>query len=101
MGTDHQQRAIDSVLASMTVSPRDIADAVVLADRIGGILCKCKTIRAKETRLSGSLAKGTAIRPLNDIDVIVLLDPATPYTDPDRIQPVTLISRIRRGYAQR
>lgn len=83
--------ALDRALA---LPPSAALGAVALGDQIGAALRQHPGIRAIEARISGSVAKGTAIRPLRDLDVIVVLDRDNPHVSPDRIRPLDLIQRV-------
>lgn len=103
MDPDLRLEAANALDAALRLPQAEALVAIALGDAIGAALAGSPTIRAIEARISGSVAKCTAIRPLRDLDVIVVLDPKNPRVDPTRIGPAELIRRVSQaiGAAQR
>jgi hypothetical protein len=99
-------RAIEPLLKGILddLSTADDAynTAIARANKYANTLVRDRTFGAVSARVGGSIGKGTAIKPLSDVDLYLYLDEeAWQTTRGEALRPSTIIGRLRARVAQR
>lgn len=99
-------RAIEPILKHLLdeLSTADVAydTAIARAQKYASTLVKDREFGVVGARVGGSIGKGTAIKPLSDVDLYLYLDEAWwRTTRGDALRPSTIIGRLTARVAQR
>lgn|GEM_PF-2311569 len=93
---------LKQLLAWLSTADHAYDTAIVRAQKYANTLVKDRGFGAVGSRVGGSIGKGTAIRPVSDVDLYLYLDEAAwQTTRGEALRPSTIIGRLRARVAQR
>ena len=88
--------ALDEIVREVTPSDAEFRRATDRADFYGSVLTRDRSMEASGYLIGGSCGKRTALSPIDDVDVFIIMEPdAFARSDGGRLQPATVLKTFQ------